>query len=210
MDCMKKYHCYSAEFDEETEKLFKDASFLGQGNNGIVYKLPENKVIKLFIEEKVWYDEAYILTKTSESIYFPKLCQNGRLYIVREMINGVQLDKYIKRNGINEEIVKSIYLLTEEFKRLHFTKIDTRCKDLYLLDDFKIRVIDPKKCYRRKVDYPRHLMKGLLKYGVLDEFFFFMRGIDEELCEEWREEFYSYWAKERKKKRHHKDPKRKR
>ena len=31
-------------------------------------------------------------------------------------------------------------------------------------------VIDPKQCYRRKVDYPRHLMKGLDGVGVLEEF----------------------------------------
>ena len=42
---MKKYHCYSGDFDEKTEKLFREAEFLGQGNNGVVYSLPENKVI---------------------------------------------------------------------------------------------------------------------------------------------------------------------
>ena len=207
---MKKYHCYSASFDIETERLFRDAVFLGQGNNGIVYKLPDNKVIKLFIEEKVWYDEAYILSRTKGSEYFPKLYEKGRLYIVREMINGVQLDKYIKRNGINEEITKNIYYLTKEFERLNFSKIDTRCKDLYLVEGKKIKDIDPKKCYRRKVTYPRHLMKGLLKYGVLGEFLFFMKNIDRDVAEMWEKDFYLYWEKERKKKRHHKDPKRKR
>lgn len=32
-------------------------------------------------------------------------------------------------------------------------------------------IIDPKKAYTRKVDHPRHLMKGLNRIGVLDEFF---------------------------------------
>ena len=58
---MKKNHCYSAEFDFYTEQLFKKAQFLGQGNNGIVYKLPENKVVKIFVESKVCRDESYIL-----------------------------------------------------------------------------------------------------------------------------------------------------
>lgn len=65
---MKKNHCYSASFDLKTEGLFREAEFLGQGNNGIVYKVPENKVIKLFYEEKVWYDEAYILTRDRKSV----------------------------------------------------------------------------------------------------------------------------------------------
>ena len=50
---MKKYHCYSGDFDEKTEKLFRGAVFLGQGNNGVVYSLPEDKVIKLFVEKRV-------------------------------------------------------------------------------------------------------------------------------------------------------------
>lgn len=204
---MKKYHCYSASFDMETEELFKEAVFLGQGNNGIVYKLPENKVIKLFYDEKVWYDEAYILTRTKNSSYFPKLYEKGRLYIVREMIYGTQLNKYIKENGINEEITLSIYNLMNEFERLNFAKIDTRCKDLYVDEQFNIRVIDPKKCYRRKVSYPRHLMKGLLKYGVLDEFLFFMNNIDREKAELWRKLFFNYWKTEKKKKRHKKNKK---
>lgn len=199
---MKKYHCYSAEFDVKTERLFKEAKYLGQGNNGIVYSLPEGKVIKLFIEEKVWRDEAEILLKVNDSKYFPTVYSVGKMYIVREIISGIQLDKYIKKNGINYDVVYNIYLLIKEFKKLKFTKIDTRCKDLYIDTDYSIRVIDPKKCYKRNVSYPRHLMKGMLKHGVLGEFMYFMKQIDYQEAEDWEKRFSVYWEKERKKKRH--------
>lgn len=201
---MKKYHCYSANFNIETERLFKEATFLGQGNNGIVYKLPEDKVVKLFIEEKVWQDEGYILTKTNNSKYFPKVFEIGEYYIVREMIYGTQFNKYIRKNGINEKIVYNIYELIKEFERLEFTKIDARCKDLYIGQDFSIKVIDPKKYYKRKIDYPRHFMKGLLKLGVLEEFLFFLKNIDNDLACSWKEKFINYWNQERKKKRYKK------
>lgn len=139
---MKKYHCYSADFDKETERLFRDAEFLGQGNNGVVYSLPENKVIKLFFEEKVWHDEYDTLLKVKDSKYFPKIYKGDRLYIVREKVNGIQLDKYIKSNGISKEIVSNIYKLINEFQRLNFAKIDTRCKDLYIVSPDKIMVIE--------------------------------------------------------------------
>lgn len=45
---MKKNFGYSVDFDEHTELLFKQATYLGQGNNGIVYELPDNKAIKIF------------------------------------------------------------------------------------------------------------------------------------------------------------------
>ena len=182
---MKKYHCYSASFDDKTEELFREAIFLGQGNNGVVYKLPENKVIKIFVEEKV--------------------CKIGKLYIVREMVEGIQLDKYIKKNGLNLELTRNIYKLIKEFKRLDFSKIDTRCKDVYVKDDCTIMLIDPKKCYKRKVNFPRHLMKGFLKLEVLDDFIKYMEKIDKKKAKEWKNKFDKYWQKESQKEKYQRD-----
>ena len=196
---MKKYHCYSAEFDEKTEKLFREAVFLGQGNNGVVYSLPENKVIKLFVERRVCKDEGYVLYKAEGSDFFPKMYKWGSLYIVREKVEGIQLDKYIKRYGINREISMSIYELIKEFKKLRFSKIDTRCKDIYVMKNNKVMLIDPKKCYKRSISYPRHLMKGLLKFQVLDEFIYYIKEIDKKQGREWKERFDRYLEKEKRK-----------
>lgn len=194
---MKKYHCYSASFDMKTEELFREAIFLGQGNNGIVYSLPEDKVIKLFVEEKVCLDESKALSRANGSKYFPRVYKLGSLYIVREKIEGVQLDKYIKKYGLNKELVLNIYKLTKEFKRLGFSKIDTRCKDVMIGENNSVKMIDPKKCFSRHVDFPRHLMKGLMKLEVLDEFFIYMYEIDKKKGKEWRFKFDKYWAKEK-------------
>lgn len=202
---MKKYHCYSACFDEKTEELFREAKFLGQGNNGVVYKLPENKVIKIFVEEKVCDDEAYILTRTKGSKFFPRLHKKGKFYVVREMVEGVQLDKYIKKHGLNLELAKNIYKLTKEFKRLDFSKIDTRCKDLYVGKNNKIMLIDPKKCFKRNVTFPRHLMKGFLKLGVLEDFLSYIEKIDKKSSREWKNKFERYWEKESQKEKYQRD-----
>lgn len=202
---MKKYHCYSANFDKKTEELFKSAKFLGQGNNGVVYELPEHKVIKIFVEEKVCLDESYVLVKAKGSKYFPKVYSIGKLYIVREMVDGIPLHKYIKMNGLNKEIALNIYKLTKEFKKINFSKIDTRCKDIMVGDNNKIMLIDPKKCFKRKIDYPRHLMKGFLKLGVLDEFLMYIEEINKKKSREWRYKFNKYWAKEKLKDKYKRD-----
>ena len=49
MGQMVRTYAYSANFDKETERLFRKAVFLGEGHNGIVYGLPENKAIKIFV-----------------------------------------------------------------------------------------------------------------------------------------------------------------
>ncbi len=189
---MPRTYSYSADFDEETEKLFKEAVFLGEGHNGIVYELPGNKAIKIFQEVKCCKEEGEILKKVSKSKYFPRIYNLGKLYIVRDKIKGNRLDHYIKKKGINYEVSEGLYNLMMEFKRLKFTKIDASCRDIYITNDKNIMVIDPKQCYTKKVNYPRHLMKGLEKLGVLESFLEDIRLINRKTFIDWEKRYNQY------------------
>lgn len=189
---MKKNFAYSVDFDENTEKLFREADYLGQGNNGIVYELPDKKAIKIFLKKKVCNDEGSILTKTNGSKYFPRLYKKGKLYVIRDLVEGNRLDKYIKHKGLNEILITNIFDLLLEFERLRFKRLDIRCKDIYVLDNGNLMIIDPKKAYTRNVNYPRHLMKGLNKIGVLEKFFEGIRKIDLKKAVSWELKFKRY------------------
>lgn len=190
---MPRTYAYSADFDLETEKLFKEARLLGEGHNGIVYELPENKAVKIFQKKKCCKEEGEILKKVSKSDYFPKLHRMGEYYIVRDKVPGIRLDHYIKKHGISYEISSNIYELFKEFKRLKFTKLDARCRDLYITSDNKIMVIDPKQCFSKKVTYPRHLMKGFHKIDVLESFIEDIRIIDIKIAKEWEKKINNYF-----------------
>lgn len=189
---MPRTYSYSADFDAETEELFKSAAFLGEGHNGIVYELPENKAIKIFQEVKCCKEEGEILKKVNRSKYFPKVHKVGRFYIVREKVDGKRLDHYIKKNGFNYEISEGLYKMIEEFKKLNFTKLDARCRDIYITKEKKIMVIDPKQSYKKKVSFPRHLMKGLEKVGVLESFLEDIEIIDKKLAKDWKKRYNQY------------------
>lgn len=183
---MNKTSGYCIELDDTAEKLLRKAEYLGCGHNGIVYLLPDNKVIKIFKERKICEKEYDILKRTVKSKYFPKTYQQGPYYIVRDYIGGERLDDYIKRKGLNRTICYNIIELIKEFKRLGFTKKDIRCKDLYVREDLSIRVIDPKNNYSKNCTYPRHLMKGLNKLGVLEKFLAVVNEEDSEVYKDWR------------------------
>lgn len=189
---MVRTYAYSADFDKETEKLFRKATFLGEGHNGIVYSLPENKAIKIFQESKVCREEAEILKRVSKSTYFPDVYSIGEFYMVREVVSGERLDHFIKRNGMSRELAKNLYKLINEFRRLQFTKLDMRCRDIYVKENLSVKVIDPKECYKRKVAYPRHLMKGLKKIEVLDSFLEYIIDIDKKTGEDWEKKMKQY------------------
>jgi len=189
---MKKNFAYSTDFDENTERLFREANYLGQGHNGIVYELPDKKAIKIFLRKKVCNDEGNILSKTNGSKYFPRLYKKGKLYVIRDLVEGNRLDKYIKHNGLSEMLITNIFDLLLEFERLRFKRLDVRCKDIYVLDNGSLMIIDPKKAYTRNVDYPRHLMKGLNKIGVLEKFLKGIKKVDLKKAVSWELKFKRY------------------
>lgn len=193
---MKKNFGYSVNFDDKTEKLFRQAEYLGQGNNGIVYELPGNKVIKIFLDSKVCADEGSILSKTNGSRFFPHMDKKGENYIIRDKVHGQRLDYYIKKNGLNDELIDKIYALLQEFKRLKFKKLDIRCKDILVTSNNEIKIIDPKKSYHRKVDFPRHLMKGLNKLQVLNVFLNRIKILNPKKEKYWSEKFAKYLENE--------------
>ena len=193
---MARTYAYSADFDKDIESLFKDAKLLGEGHNGIVYEVPGNRAIKIFTDKNVCKSEADILYRVKKSKYFPRIYKNGDYYILRDMVNGKRLDDYIKENGLSQQLIYNLYRLINEFKALKFTKLDARCRDIYVNKNERLMVIDPKQCYRRKVDYPRHLMKGLDGIDVLEEFLRGIYIIDKRRGSEWEQKINQYYAKE--------------
>lgn len=192
---MARTYAYSADFDKELESLFKDAKLLGEGHNGIVYEVPGNKAIKIFTDKNICKSEADILYKVKKSKYFPRIYKNGEYYILREMVNGKRLDHYIQENGLSQQLIYNLYRLINEFKALKFTKLDARCRDIYVNENERVKVIDPKQCYKRKVDYPRHLMKGLEGIDCLEVFLSGIYSIDKKTAQEWNKKIDQYFKK---------------
>jgi len=192
---MNENRNYYIQLNSRVEKMLRTSEFLGSGHNGIVYMLPNQRVIKIFKDKKICGKEYDIFIKTRRSKYFPKIYEHGDYFIVRDYASGERLDKYIKKYGLSKEISHNIIDLIEEFRKLKFKRLDIRCKDLYLKEDLSITVIDPKNNYSKKVIYPRHLMKGLNNLGVLDEFLSVVNEVDSEVYELWNFNFKQYLEK---------------
>ncbi len=161
---MSKNFDYSLkDISSNLEKSLKEAELLGEGHNGVVFLLKNNKAIKIFRRMSVWKDESSILKRVRKSRFFPRIYEAKPGYIIREYVDGVRLDKYLRRGNLDEELCKELYLMILEFERLGFKRIDIRCKDIYIQDDYTLKIIDPKNNYKKRVSFPRHLFRGFLK-----------------------------------------------
>lgn len=175
------------EIEEDMEFDLRECELLGQGHNGIVYRLPDGRVIKIFKDKKNCKKEYMILKGAAASPHFPKAYVCGGNYIIRDYVGGICAKDYIKEKGMSRKLALNLIELIREFKKLKFTKLDIRCRDLYIQPDEYLMVIDPKSSYNRKVDFPRHLAKGLKKLGVLDFFLDVVKSEDSKLHDEWVE-----------------------
>lgn len=169
-----------------------DCKLLGEGHNGIIYLLPDEKVIKICYDTHSCKKEYEILKKIGKNKYFPRVYGMTGNYMIRDYVNGTPLKKHIKRHGLDRALSLRLIELLEEFERLGFKKLDLRCKDIMLRPDGSLMVIDPKKFFTKRRDFPRHLSKGLYKLGVLD---CFMEVVSEErpkLYRRWKDKINGY------------------
>ncbi|HCW05676.1 MAG TPA: protein kinase [Clostridium sp.] len=169
-----------------------DCKFLGRGNNGIVYRLPEGKVIKVCFEEKKCRKEYYILNRIHKNKYFPRVYGMSGNYMIRDYVEGIPLNRYIRNHGLDRELAIKILKLLKEFKKLKFAKEDIRCKDIMVHPKGTLMVIDPKKCFSKERDFPRHLSKGLYRLGVLDKFMEVVKERDPKSYRRWHDKIYTY------------------
>lgn len=162
-----------------------DCKFLGEGNHGKVFLMEDGRVIKICTTVKSCKSEYLILKKVNGSKYFPRVYKYEYLYMIRDYVGGQCMRDYIKTHGLSKKLVMNVIKMLEEFKRLKFTKIDIRCKDIFVQNNEKVMVIDPKGCYSRHKTYPAHLMKGLKNGMYLDKFLKVLKKEKPKLYEEW-------------------------
>lgn len=182
---------YDAGYDIDLKKC----KLLGEGNNGWVYLMPDGKVIKICKEPETCRKEYLILKQVEGSKHFPRAFVQCGNYMIRDYVGGESIKDHIKRKGLSKRLAANLIELIDEFKEYGFTKLDIRCRDLYVQGKESIMVIDPRASFSRRVSFPRHLMKGLDKLGVLDEFLQVLRKKKPELYSEWVEKYKIYIAR---------------
>ncbi len=163
----------------------KKCEFLGRGREGRVYKTADNYVIKLFKNKKSCIDEYNILKRMEGSEYFPKVLKRKDKILIRECVNGISLKEYVREKGMPKEIAYNLFGLLEEFKNNGFTRIDMSIRHIYVQEDYRLKIIDPRKAYIKVEKFPRILLRELEEENVLDEFIKTVLEIKPEVANKW-------------------------
>ena len=102
----------------------KELQLLGTGTQGRVYKIDNQRCIKVFNSKRECKEEVESLTIAQEDVHFPKLYKHGQNYIIRELVSGVELDKYLETHKLTSQIIVKIIELYESMIKVGYKRLD--------------------------------------------------------------------------------------
>lgn len=159
---------------------------IGKGIQGAVFKLTEDRCVKIFLKPKNVKKEKEAMIKGQGLPFMPKFFESGPNYIIMEYIDGPSLRDYLKEQGtISESITQQLVNMKKEMNRLGFTNLD-RCVTRHIFVDNQqvLKVVDHANSYDRK-PIPVRLLDSLSELGLIDPFLRQVKVLDSELYSEW-------------------------
>ena len=136
---------------------------MGKGRQGAVFQLTNDICVKVFGNNEDCEREYYALSLGQHTSLFPKLYGKGPLYIVMEIIRGVDLREYLQSQPLTKPLSAKLIIMLYTFKKIGYERIDHHKRQIYLQPDGSLKVIDvARTIWRDRVyPYPRKLLTSL-------------------------------------------------
>lgn len=163
----------------------RDLELIGKGTQGKVYKLDSQRCIKVFKIRKECRDELETLLMAQSDIHFPRLFEYGSNFIVREYIDGVELNEYLSKQKLTPQISNKLIKLYEAMVKVGFSRHDAAIFHIFVTPSGELKLIDTAKSMKKKSSIPNLLISGLEDLGYKDDFFDFLRSYRPDLYDKW-------------------------
>jgi predicted unusual protein kinase regulating ubiquinone biosynthesis (AarF/ABC1/UbiB family) len=170
---------------------FKGLHLIGEGGHGKVYRLDENRCIKIYKHAKDMQMEYRVLKHASGYPQFPKVYECKDRYMIREYIDGQNIEDYIKENGFDNDLARELTELINVFIKLKFTRIDIRMEEVFVTRDHKIRIVDTTRYLDKKALYPRKMFETLKRLKCYKQYMNFLKENYSELYKDWNKKIIS-------------------
>lgn len=163
----------------------KDLKLIGKGTQGKVYLIDSQKCIKVFKKKKDCNSEIKTLLMAQGDFHFPKLYNFGLDYIIREYINGIELNEYLEKESLTPKLSSKIVELYESIIKVGYLRKDTAIFHILITPSCELKLIDTSKAMKKKVTIPSLLISGLEDIGYKEDFFSFLKINRPDLYVQW-------------------------
>ncbi|MDF2856793.1 MAG: hypothetical protein K0Q87_2644 [Neobacillus sp.] len=177
---------------EKALEIYNPTNFplLGMGAQGAVFKLSEEKCVKIYSDPLQAKMELDALWAGQHLPFFPRLYASGSNYIVMEYFNAPTLKEYLRNcTYIPESITKKLLYIIKELKRANFTMIDAPLRHIFVLENEELKVIDHVNAFKRIHPVPLKLLRDLNIILLKESFLSRVKKLDPETYEEWNQYF---------------------
>lgn len=163
----------------------RNLEFIGKGTEGDVYKINSQRCIKIFKSKKTCKDEINALLMAQSDAHFPKIYEYGSNYIIREYINGIELNEFLSKQNLTPGLSNKLIELYESMVKVGYRRHDAAIFHIFVLPSGELKLIDTAKVMRKKSLIPNLLISGLEDIGCKEVFFEFLKSNKPDLYKQW-------------------------
>ncbi|MGG3563864.1 hypothetical protein ABES03_19955 [Neobacillus rhizosphaerae] len=163
---------------------------IGMGAQGAVFKISENKCVKIYTDPLQAKMEAEALKAGQHLSFFPKVFKTGSNFIEMEYFNAPTLKEYLRNcTYIPESITKKLLDVLREMKKTKFTMLDAPLRHIFVLENEELKLIDHVNAFKRNHPIPLKLLRDLNIILLKESFLSQVKKLEPETFEVWQKYF---------------------
>ncbi|SMQ82342.1 hypothetical protein SAMN05444673_4801 [Bacillus sp. OV166] len=165
-----------------------DYPLIGKGLQGAVFKLSEERCVKIYSKQIYCLREKQVLQQTGEkTAILPKVYETGENYIIMEYLTGPSLQEFLEKSKtISEDLTIEIINVIKELRSLQFMRIDFSLRHSIYDKNGKLKIIDLFNSFKIQRSFPKRLFKDLKQLGLLVTFLDHVNNQEPYLFEQWK------------------------
>ena len=163
----------------------KNLELIGKGTQGKVYRIDSQKCIKVFKSKRDCSNEVKTLLMSQGDAHFPILYEFGANYIIREYVNGVELNEYLLKEKLTPQLLNQLIELYEAIVSVGYSRKDTAIFHILIIPSGELKLIDTANAMKKKSTIPNLLISGLEDIGCKEDFFYLLKSNNPDLYVKW-------------------------
>ncbi|MEH7112289.1 hypothetical protein V7124_07890 [Neobacillus niacini] len=165
-------------------------SLIGMGAQGAVFKLSEERCVKIYTNPLQAQMELEALKAGQHLSFFPRLYKHGENYIVMDYYNAPTLKEYLRNcTYIPDSITRKLLDILSEMKKANFTMVDAPLRHIFVLENEELKVIDHVNAFKRIHPVPLKLLRDLNRMLLKESFLSQVKRLEPETFEMWQKYF---------------------
>jgi RIO-like serine/threonine protein kinase len=158
---------------------------VGAGHQGAVYRISEDKCVKIYGKPNHAKQEKEVLLSTQNLPFIPKVFETGTNYTVMEYLMGPDLNTYLKKQSkLPIEITAKLLDILKTMKNAGFKQIDAPLRHLIITNN-GFKLVDHVYSFSREQNRPIELFKDLFIRDFLNSFLEQVRLLDPKTYADW-------------------------